>query len=219
MHGVSTRAVDDLVRAMCMSGISKSHVSRQCEELDDKVKAFLARPVEGDWIDATYVKVRQNGRSVSVAVIVAVGVNSDGRREVLGMDIGPSEGETFWTAFLRKLARRGLRSVKLVVSDAHEATRPPSPRCFTQPGSAAVFIPLRNVLAHAGRQGRRVVSASIATAFAHDDAGRRQNSVAQDRRPIATQAAQARQLSGRGGSGRARLHDVPAATPRPTALH
>ena len=66
LHGVSTRAVDDLVRAMCMSGISKSHVSRQCEELDDKVKAFLARPVEGDWIDATYVKVRQNGRSVSV---------------------------------------------------------------------------------------------------------------------------------------------------------
>jgi putative transposase len=142
VHGVSTRAVDDLVRAMCMSGISKSHVSRQCEELDDKVKAFPS-PVRSraNWIDATYVKVRQNGRSVSVAAIVAVGVNSDGRREVLGMDIGPSEGETFWTAFLRKLARRGLRSVKPVVSDAHEATRPPSPRCFTQPGSAAVFIP------------------------------------------------------------------------------
>jgi putative transposase len=140
VHGVSTRAVDDLVRAMGMSGISKSHVSRQCEELDDKVKAFLARPIEGDWIDTTYVKVRQNGRSVSVAVIVAVGVNSDGRREVLGMDNGPSEGETFWTALLRKLARRGLRSIKLVVSDAHEATRPPSPRCFTRPGSAAVFI-------------------------------------------------------------------------------
>lgn len=75
------------------------------------------------WIDATYVKVRQNGRIVSVAVIVAVGVNSDGRREVLGMDIGPSEAETFWTAFLRKLARRGLRGVKLVVSDAHEGIK------------------------------------------------------------------------------------------------
>src|SRR5215207_1331977 len=76
-----------------------------------------ARPIEGDWpylwIDATYVKVRQNGRIVSVAVIVAVAVNSDGRREVLGMDIGPSEAETFWTGFLRKLARRGLRGVKL----------------------------------------------------------------------------------------------------------
>ncbi len=127
VHGVSTRSVDDLVQAMGMSGISKSQVSRLCAEIDEKVKAFLARPIEGDWpylwIDATYVKVRQNGRIVSVAVIVAVGVNSDGRREVLGMDIGPSEAETFWTAFLRKLARRGLRGVKLVISDAHEGIK------------------------------------------------------------------------------------------------
>ena len=127
VQGVSTRSVDDLVQAMGMSGISKSQVSRLCAEIDDKVKAFLARPIEGDWpylwIDATYVKVRQQGRIVSVAVIVAVGVNSDGRREVLGMDIGPSEAETFWTAFLRKLARRGLRGVKLVVSDAHEGIK------------------------------------------------------------------------------------------------
>src|SRR6516164_9288752 len=95
VHGVSTRSVDDLVKAMGMSGISKSQVSRLCEEIDEKVKAFLTRPIEGDWpylwIDATYVKVRQNGRIVSVAVIIAVGVNSDGRREVLGMDIGPSD--------------------------------------------------------------------------------------------------------------------------------
>lgn len=141
VQGVSTRSVDDLVQAMGMSGISRSQVSRLCAEIDDKVKAFLARPIEGDWpylwIDATYVKVRQNGRIVSVAVIVAVGVNSDGRREVLGMDIRPSEAETFWTAFLRKLARRGLRGVKLVVSDAMRASRPPSPRCSTPPGSVA----------------------------------------------------------------------------------
>src|SRR3954462_13283495 len=127
VQGVSPRSVDDLVQAMGMTGISKSQVSRLCGEIDDKVKAFLARPIEGDWpylwIDATYVKVRQNGRIVSVAVTVAVGVNSDGRREVLGMDIGPSEAETFWTAFLRKLARRGLRGVKLVVSDAHEGIK------------------------------------------------------------------------------------------------
>jgi transposase-like protein len=120
VQGVSTRSVDDLVQAMGMTGISKSQVSRLCGEIDDKVKAFLGRPIEGDWpylwIDATYVKVRQNGRIISVAVIVAIGVNGDGRREVLGMDIGPSEAETFWTAFLRKLARRGLRGVKLVVS-------------------------------------------------------------------------------------------------------
>ena len=118
VQGISTRSVDDLVKAMGMSGISKSQVSRLCAEIDERVKAFLDRPIEGDWpylwIDATYVKVRQDGRIVSVAVIVAVGVNSDGRREVLGMDIGPSEAETFWTEFLRKLARRGLRGVKLV---------------------------------------------------------------------------------------------------------
>jgi transposase-like protein len=174
VHGVSTRAVDDLVKAMGMSGISKSQVSRLCEEIDDKVKAFLARPIEGDWpylwIDATYVKVRQNGRIVSVAVIVAVGVNSDGRREVLGMDVGPSEAETFWTAFLRKLARRGLRSVKLVVSDAHEGIKAAVAKVLNATWQRCRVHFMRNVLAHAGRQGRRVVSAFIATAFAQDDA-------------------------------------------------
>src|SRR5512142_721473 len=100
IQGISTRSVDELVKAMGMSGISKSQVSRLCEEIDGRVKTFLERPIEGDWpylwIDATYIKVRQSGRIVSVAVIVAVGVNADGRREVLGMDIGPSEAETFW---------------------------------------------------------------------------------------------------------------------------
>src|SRR5436189_3301871 len=100
VQGISTRSVDDLVKAMGMSGISKSQVSRLCEEIDERVQAFLERPIEGDWpylwIDATYVKVRSNGRVVPVAVIMAVGVNADGRREVLGMDIGPSEAETFW---------------------------------------------------------------------------------------------------------------------------
>src|SRR5690348_15114018 len=98
VHGVSTRSVDDLVKAMGMTGISKSQVSRLCEEIDEKVKAFLSRPIEGDWpylwIDATYVKVRQSGRIVAVAVIVAVGVNSDGRPELHGMDIGPAEADT-----------------------------------------------------------------------------------------------------------------------------
>jgi len=127
VQGVSTRAVDDLVRAMGGTGVSKSQVSRLCEEIDARVKAFLDRPLEGDWpyvwLDATYVKVRRNHRIVSVAVIIAVGVNTDGRREVLGMDIGPSEAETFWTDFLRKLRRRGLRGVKLVISDAHEGIK------------------------------------------------------------------------------------------------
>ena len=174
VHGVSTRSVDDLVKAMGMSGISKSQVSRLCAEIDEKVKAFLARPIEGDWpylwIDATYVKVRQNGRIVSVAVIVAVGVNSDGRREVLGMDVGPSEAETFWTAFLRKLARRGLRGVKLVISDAHEGIKAAVAKVLHASWQRCRVHFMRNALAHAGKSGRRVVSAFIATAFAQDDA-------------------------------------------------
>jgi putative transposase len=174
VQGVSTRSVDDLVKAMGMGGISKSQVSRLCAEIDDKVKAFLARPIEGDWpylwIDATYVKVRQNGRIVSVAVIVAVGVNGDGRREVLGIDVGPSEAETFWTAFLRKLARRGLRGVKLVVSDAHEGIKATVAKVLNATWQRCRVHFMRNALAHAGKSGRRVVSAFIATAFAQDDA-------------------------------------------------
>jgi len=116
VQGVSTRSVDDLVKAMGMTGISKSQVSRLCTEIDDKIAAFLNRPLEGDWpylwLDATYLKVRANGLIVSVAVIVAGAVNSDGRREVLGIAIGASEAETFWIEFLRSLARRGLRGVK-----------------------------------------------------------------------------------------------------------
>jgi putative transposase len=174
VHGVSTRSVDDLVKAMGMTGISKSQVSRLCEEIDQKVKAFLSRPIEGDWpylwIDATYVKVRQSGRIVSVAVIVAVAVNSDGRREVLGMDIGPSEAETFWTEFLRKLARRGLRGVKLVISDAHDGIRAAVAKVLHATWQRCRVHFMRNVLAHAGRQGRRVVAAFIGTAFVQDDA-------------------------------------------------
>jgi putative transposase len=174
VHGVSTRSVDDLVKAMGMTGISKSQVSRLCEEIDEKVKAFLSRPIEGDWpylwIDATYVKVRESGRIVSVAVIVAVGVNRDGRREILGMDIGPSEAETFWTEFLRKLARRGLRGVKLVISDAHEGIKAAVAKVLHASWQRCRVHFMRNVLAHAGRQGRRVVAAFIGTAFVQDDA-------------------------------------------------
>ena len=174
IHGVSTRSVDDLVKALGMGGVSKSQVSRLCAEIDERVKAFLDRPLEGDWpylwIDATYLKVRQNGRIVSVAVIVAVGVNADGRREVLGMDIGPSEAEPFWTAFLRKLARRGLRGVKLVISDAHEGLKAAIAKTLNATWQRCRVHFMRNALAHAGRSGRRVVSAFVATAFAQDDA-------------------------------------------------
>ena len=125
--GISTRSVDDLVKALGMSGVSKSQVSRLCGELDERVGAFLNRQIEGDWpylwIDATYVKTRQAGRIVSVAVMVAVGVNTDGQREVLGLKVGASEAEPFWTEFLRSLNRRGLRGVKLVISDSQSAAR------------------------------------------------------------------------------------------------
>jgi len=174
VQGISTRSVDDLVQAMGMSGISKSQVSRLCEEIDEKVKAFLNRPIEGDWpyiwLDATYLKVRQNGRIVSVAVIIATGVNSDGRREVLGMTIGASEAETFWTEFLRSLARRGLRGVKLVISDAHEGLKAAAAKVLNATWQRCRVHFLRNVLAHAGKSGRRVVAAFIGTAFAQDDA-------------------------------------------------
>jgi len=174
VQGISTRSVDELVKALGMTGISKSQVSRLCAEIDDKIAGFLDRPLEGEWpylwLDATYVKVRQDGRIVSVAVIVAVGVNGDGRREVLGMAIGPSEAETFWIDFLRKLTRRGLRGVKLVVSDAHEGLKAAVARVLNASWQRCRVHFMRNVLAHAGKQGRRVVSAFIGTAFAQNDA-------------------------------------------------
>jgi putative transposase len=172
IQGISTRSVDDLVKAMGMSGISKSQVSRLCEEIDVRVKAFLERPIEGDWpyvwVDATYLKVRQAGRIVSVAVTIAVGVNGDGRREVLGMAIGASEAETFWTDFLRSLARRGLRGVKLVISDAHEGIKAAVSRVFNATWQRCRVHFARNATAHAGKSGRRVVSAFIATAYAQE---------------------------------------------------
>lgn len=174
VQGISTRSVDDLVKAMGMSGMSKSQVSRLCKEIDGKVKAFLNRPLEGDWpylwIAATDLKVRRGGRIVSVAVVIAIGVNTDGRREVLGLEIGTSEAEPIWTGFLRKLTRRGLRGVTLVASDAHEGIKAAVPKvlCATWQRCRVHFQ--RNAPAHAGKSGRRVVSAFIATAFAQDTA-------------------------------------------------
>ena len=134
--------------------------------------AFLNRPLEGEWrylwIDATYLKVRRGGRIVSVAVIIAIGVNTDGRREVLGLEIGTSEAEPIWTEFLRKLTR--LRGVKLVVSDAHEGIKAAVSRVLSATWQRCRVHFQRNALAHAGKSGRRVVSAFIATAFAQDTA-------------------------------------------------
>jgi transposase-like protein len=128
VHGVSTRKVDELVKALGMEGISKSRVSELCEELDEEVERFRNRPLEGSypyvWVDATYLKARQDGRVVSTAVVIAVGVKAQsGEREVLGFDVGPSEDGAFWSAFLRSLVARGLSGVRLVTSDAHRGLK------------------------------------------------------------------------------------------------
>jgi len=174
VQGISTRSVDDLVRSLGLEGIGKSQVSRLCGEIDERVQTFLNRPIEGEWpyiwLDATYVKARRDHHIVSVAVIVAVGVNTDGRREVLGMTVGHSEAETFWIEFLRSLARRGLRGVKLVISDAHEGLKAAIAKVLNATWQRCRVHFMRNALAYAGKTQRRIVSAWIGTAFAQDDA-------------------------------------------------
>jgi transposase-like protein len=174
VHGVSTRAVDDLVRAMGGTGVSKSQVSRLCEEIDERVDAFLSRPIEGEWpylwIDATYLKVRQGGRIVSLAAIIAVGVNTDGRREVLGVATGPSEAEPFWKSFLRRLADRGLRGVKLVIADDHKGLRAAAAKVFNATQQRCRVHWLRNALAHVAPKQRPAVIAMLKTIFAQESA-------------------------------------------------
>jgi len=174
VHGVSTRAVDDLVKAMGGSGVSKSQVSRLCEEIDERVNAFLSRPIEGAWpylwIDATYVKAREAGRIVSLAVIVAVGVNTDGRREVLGVATGASEAEVFWKSFLRSLADRGLRGVKLVVADDHKGLRAAAAKVFSATHQRCRVHWMRNALAHVAPKQRPAVVAMLKTIFVQDGA-------------------------------------------------
>ena len=172
VHGVSTRSVDDLAKAMGLDGISKSQVSRLCEEIDGRVKTFLDRPIEGTWpylwIDATYVKVREGGRIISVAVIIAVAANTDGRREILGMAVGPSEAETFWTDFLRSLTRRGLRGVKLVISDSHEGLKKAVRKVLSATWQRCSVHFMRNAMASVNVKQRGMVAAAIRTATAQE---------------------------------------------------
>jgi putative transposase len=123
VEGVSTRRVDTIARAMGLEGISKSQVSRMCAELDEVVAAWRNRPLDAGpyafvWLDALVVKVREGGRVANTAALVATGVNADGHREVLGLDVGAAEDGAAWTAFLRSLVARGLAGVKLVISGA-----------------------------------------------------------------------------------------------------
>ena len=172
--GVSTRRVDELVQAMGLAGISKSQVSKLCKDIDERVNAFLERPIEGEWrylwLDATYLKVRDGGRIVSVAVIIAMAVNTDGRREIVGLGIGPSEAEPFWSAFLKGLVKRGLTGVKLVISDAHEGLRLAITRVLGATWQRCRVHWMRNALAHVPKGQHTMVAAAIRQAFLQPDA-------------------------------------------------
>jgi transposase-like protein len=162
-----------LVQAMGLSGISKSQVSKLCKEIDERVHAFLDRPLAGEWpylwLDATYLKQREGGRIVSVAAIIAVAVNSDGRREIVGLHIGPSEAEMFWSSFLKSLARRGLRGVKLVISDAHEGLKAAIRRVFGATWQRCRVHWMRNALAYVPKTQQSMVAAALRQAFLQPD--------------------------------------------------
>mgnify|MGYP003542453323 FL=1 len=171
--GVSTRRVDDLVQAMGLSGISKSQVSKLCKEIDERVQAFLERPLEGEWpylwLDATYLKVREGGRIVPVAAIIAVAVNTDGRREIVGLGLGPSEAETFWSTFLKSLVRRGLKEVKLVISDAHDGLKHAAAKVLKATWQRCRVHWMRNALAHVAKGQHTRVAAALRQAFLQTD--------------------------------------------------
>ena len=196
VQGVSTRSVDELVKAMGMSGISKSQVSRLCAEIDERVQAFLNRPIEGDWpylwIDATYMKVREAGRIVSVAVIIAVAVNTDGVREVLGMAVGPSEAEPFWSELPALADASGLAR-----REAGDRRRPRGPEGRGGEGAEGDLAALPRALpAQRARPRRQGPAADGARADQHrlraGDAGSRDRAVARRRRSAASEVPEAR---------------------------
>jgi len=174
VHGVSTRKVDDWVKALGLDGMSKSEVSRICGELDPLVEAFRTRPLTGEhpyvWLDATYHKVRVEGRVVSQATVVAIGVTADGERQILGVDVGASEERSFWTAFLRSLVKRGLTGVRLVISDAHEGLKQAISTVLVGAAWQRCRVHfMRNLLATVPHALREPVAAIVRTIFAQPD--------------------------------------------------
>ena len=173
--GVSTRRVDALVKALGLEGISKSQVSRLCAALDEEVERFRMRPLLAAypylWLDATFVKVRQAGRVVSQAVVLAVGVSTSGVREILGVDVGPSEDGSFWLRFLRGLVARGLRGVQLVTSDAHEGLRQAIGAVLHGASWQRCRVHfVRNALALVPKGMQALVAATVRTVFAQPTA-------------------------------------------------
>jgi transposase-like protein len=176
LHGVSTRKVDDLVKALgADTGISKSEVSRICADLDAEVAAFRDRDLTSMgypyvFLDATYCKARVNHRVVSQAIVVAVGVAADGRREVLGFDVGDTENEAFWTSFLRSLKARGLGGVKLVISDAHTGLKKAISTVLQGAAWQRCRVHfMRNVLSVVPKGSQDMVASVIRTIFAQPD--------------------------------------------------
>jgi transposase-like protein len=171
--GVSTRRVDEIVQAMGLAGISKSTVPKLCKDIDERANALLDRPLEGEWpylwLDATYLKVREGGRIVSVAAIIAVAVDTEGRREIVGLGLGPSEAEGFWSAFLKGLLRRGLRGVKLVVSDAHDGLKHAIAKVLGATWQRCRVHWMRNALAHGPKGQHSMVAAALRQAFLQAD--------------------------------------------------
>src|ERR1700736_5369238 len=176
VKGVSTRRVDDLVKALGINGISKSQVSRLCQELDTEVERFRTRKLEGSypymWLDATFLKVRQDHRVVNMAVVIAVGLNAaTGQREVLGVDIGPSEDGAFWLRFLRSLVARGLAGVQLVISDSHQGLKGAIAAVLQGAGWQRCRTHfMRNALCLVLKGTQQMVAATIRTVFVQPDA-------------------------------------------------
>lgn len=174
VEGVSTRKVDDLLQALGLTGIDKSRVSRICQELDEGVTAFRNRDLEGEypyvWLDATYLKVRQGHRIVSLAVVIAIGVRSTGEREIVGFDLGGSEDSGFWQEFLRGLIQRGLKGVQLVISDAHVGLKTAIAQVLTGASWQRCRVHfMRNVLAHIPQGDKSMVAAALRTIFTQPD--------------------------------------------------
>ena len=197
VKGVSTRKVDDLVQALGLRGVDKSKVSRITKNLDELVQDFRHRPLDGQypyvWLDALYLKVRQNHRVVSQAVVIAVAVTHEGERTVLGFDVGASEEEAFWLEFLRSLVKRGLKGVQLVVSDAHEGLKSAVGTVFAGTSWQRCRVHfVRNVLAHIPKRDKAMVAAAVRTIFAQpsrEAAGRQLRYVAETIEPHWPEAA------------------------------
>jgi len=170
LKGVSTRKVDDLLKALGLTGIDKSKVSRICKELDQAVEEFRERELQESypyvWLDALYLKVRQNHRVVSLALVIAVGVDEQGERHLLGFDLGGSEEEAFWLAFLRSLLKRGLKRVQLVVSDAHEGLKNALQQVFTGASWQRCRVHfMRNLLARIPHKDKKAVADAVRLIF------------------------------------------------------